>query len=224
MDDDRHGDSCEQRDDPSGSASEQSDDLSPVRVNFDELSRLYELLDEYGRTLIDPTNRPIGVLIFEAFHRWEVRRIVTEQEVSWPDGFNFATQDIRWVWLETGRWVNYLGDDGSPREEFGLHGYEGREGTFIVQPEALPIPDYAESLDDALDIKGRLSFAKLQIIELDGDLLPLWKAVLTADNAAVYQDEAVTPSVAVLKVVLKQLLASPEQLNWPKFGPPTESP
>lgn len=219
-----HGDSCGQRGDSGRCEAKPSGDLSLPRVNFDELFRLYELLDEYGRTLTDPTNRPIDVLVFEAFHRWEVRRIASRHEVAWPDELNFAMQDTRWVWLETGGRMTCPGGDGLPREDFGLDGCEEREGTFVVQPALLPIPAYVESLDDALDIKGRLSRAKLQIIEPDGNLFPLWKAVLTVGDAAVHEDEAAAPSVAVLKAVLKQLLGSPEQLNWPKFGPPTESP
>lgn len=219
-----HGDSCGQRGDSGRRETSQSGDLSLPRVNFDELFRLYELLDEYGRTLTDPTNRPIDVLVFEAFHRWEVCRIVSRHDVPWPDGLNFAMQDTRWVWLETGGRMTCPRGDGLPREDFGLAGYEEREGTFVVQPALLPIPAYVKSLDDALEIKGRLSRAKLQIIEPDGDPFPLWKAVLTVGDAAVHEDEATAPSVAVLKAVLKQLLGSPEQLNWPKFGPPAESP
>jgi hypothetical protein len=200
----------------------QSDVLAPANVNSDELARLYDLLDEYGRSLIEPTNRPLNVLIFEAFHGWEVQKIVKENKVCWPDGFNFTTEEIRWVWLETGCWVNYSDDNGRPREEFGLHGYDGSEGNFVSRPKPLPIPDYVQSLDDALELRDHLpSDGKLQIVELEGDFLTLWRAVLIARDGDVYEDEAATPSVAVLKAVLKQLLRSPDQLNWPKFGAPS---
>ena len=193
---------------------------SNVNVNSEELTRLYDLLDEYGRTIAEPTNRPLNVLIFEAFHRWEVQKIVRNHDVQWPCGFNFSTEEVCWVWLESGRWVNSLDDDGKPREEFGLtHDYDNKDN-FVAQPEQRPIPDYIESLDEAFRLKQMLSFAKLQLAELEGDFFTLWRAKLLTGDGDLYEDEAATPSVAVLKAMLKQLLKNTDQLNWLKFGPP----
>ncbi|GEC31686.1 hypothetical protein N181_01860 [Sinorhizobium fredii USDA 205] len=189
-----------------------------LHMNFAELSRLYELLDEYSRTLTDPTNRPLNVVIFEAFHQWEVQQMKKMGQFRFP-GLNLPTEEIEWVWLKSGMWVDYLDEDGRPCEEFGLYGYDDSEGNFVFEPEVRPIPDYIQSLDEALDLKGKLSFAKLRIVELDGDFLTLWRAILLAKDGNTLEDEAATPSVAVLKALLKALIQSPEELNRPKFGP-----
>lgn len=196
----------------------QSDIPTPADVNFTELSRLYELLDEYGRTLTDPTNRPLNVIIFEAFHRWEVKQIAKVGQFRFP-GLTLPTEEIEWVWLKTGMWVDYLDEDGRPREEFGLHGDYDNEGNFVFEPEVRPIPDYVQSLDEALELKSKLTFANLRIVELEGDFFPLWRAALVAKDCNTLEDKAATPSVAVLKVVLKAIFQCREELNTPKFGP-----
>ncbi|NRP73321.1 hypothetical protein ILFOPFJJ_04220 [Ensifer psoraleae] len=162
-------------------------------------------------------------LIFEAFHRWEVKQIAKVGQFHFP-GFNLPIAKTEWVWLKTGMWVDYLDEGGRPREEFGLHGGYDNEGNFVFQPEVLPIPDYVQSLDKALELKNKLSFANLRIVELDGDFLTLWKAALVAKDGKTLEEEAATASVAVLKVVLQALIQSPEELNWSKFGPPLQCP
>lgn len=201
----------------------QSDTPDPkTHVNFEEVSRLYDLLDGYGNTLEDKTERSLNVMIFEAFHRWEVQKIVKREEVSWPDDFNFTTEEIEWVWLETGSMINCLDDDGGPCEEFGLHGEYDKQGNFVIQPKTVPIPDYIESLDEALELKRMLVFRNLRIDELVGNSFTLWRAALVAKDCKTLEEEAATPSVAVLKVVLKALMQSPARLNWLKFGSPME--
>ncbi|MEZ0003226.1 hypothetical protein [Sinorhizobium fredii] len=193
----------------------QSDVSTPdSRINFAELSRLYELLDEYGRTLTEPTNRPLNVMIFEAFHRWDVKQIAKVGQFRFP-GLDLPTEEIEWVWLKSGMWVDYLDEDGRPCEEFGLHAYDDSEGNFVLEPEVLPIPDYVQSLDETLELKSVLSFAKLRIVELDGDFLTLWRAILVAKDGNTLEEEAAIPAVAVLKVVVKALIQCPEELIRP---------
>ena len=200
--------------------SKPSEDHASAKLNSEELARLYDLLDEYGCTLIEPTNRPLNVLIFEALHRWEVQEVVEEKAVCWPDGFNFVTSENRWLWQKTGLWVDLVDDDGKPCEEFCLvREYDGN-GNFVALPELRPIPDYVQSLDAALEVKQTLSIRQLQMTELGGDSFTLWRAALLAEDSDVHESEAVTAPVAVLKAVLKEVLANPGQLEWPKFGPP----
>lgn len=64
-------------------------------VDFGELSRLYELLEEYGETLTEPTNRPLNVIIFEAFHRWEVKEIDRTERGNLTGDFDFIDNNNR---------------------------------------------------------------------------------------------------------------------------------
>lgn len=145
---------------------------------FEELSRLYELLDEYGKTLVEPTNRPLHVLIFEAFHRWEVKEVVSSERIQLMGDVGYATENSRWIWLETGSWVGFVDDNGRPLDEFGLHGDTDSAGNFIADPKVLLIPDYVQSFDAALQLTGQLTFMKLQLTELEGEILTSWKAEL----------------------------------------------
>jgi hypothetical protein len=199
------------------------DDLPEVsRVNFGELSRLYELLEEFGSTLVEPTNRPLKVIIFETFHRWEVKEVIEREQFHLADDLQYIADTSRWVWLETGVEVNFTDDDGQPRDAFGLHGVADREEDFFAGRKVVLVPDYVQSLDAALHLKGQLSFLNLQLTELETEFFTRWKAQLFAGDRLI-EDSAAIPSVALLKVVVRQLLSRPAELNWPKFGPGRES-
>lgn len=193
---------------------------SERHLNVEELSRLYELLDEYGRTLDEPTNRPLNTLIFEAFHLWEVKKLSKIEEVHWPEGVYFELSESRWVWLESGCWVDSIDDDGQACEDFLTYEFDGFDGKRSLQPTLHIIPDYANSVDEALNLKNRVFLGKVGITESTGGFFPLWRATSVARNGVTYREKAITPSVALLKTVLRQLCDSSCELSSSKHGPP----
>lgn len=197
-----------------------SENTSRAEIKLGALIRLYELLDEYGRTLDEPTNRPLNLLIFETFHQWEVKRVLKREEVRWPEGIHFETSETRWVWLQSGGWADFVDEDGKSHELFATYEWDGLCGQRSLQPSLQIVPDYVNSLDEALKLKIQLSSATLNIAELDGDFFPLWRTTLTGRQGEVYIDEAITPSVAILKTMVRQLLNTAPELCLLKLGPP----